>query len=343
MRDTSEMPCVMRFRGWPCVGICLCVGGHGHPESESGMTTIPNWKIEDELPAPFDLFVDHSPEGEWSVMLRWEYGYRFAEISHFEIYRQEQGSDQWELVTADIPGSSRTSMDTLPGAHSYTYAVMGVSHDKRRTPMSSAATGTAGNFPYYVSPRIQTREPTGIRKPIPSTRNKVFLTWDPHPQAAGYLLEAIGRDGIPYLSTHVPDPLHPVALLHGPHPEKNFTARVSVLRQSPKGKRVVASSSDSQITLDEVSHPRFTVLDLSVQETPSVAPDRTRGVVLALAEARQPPHLVVNGALHDDAWRVDDDGHASAVVGYVAPVSGGISATMATGCSGHVPSVTRDK
>lgn len=279
---------------------------------------------DDGLPAPDGVTLSHAEEGGWAIVILWEYGYRSSEVHHFEVNRRMQGLDSWTTVATNINSDSRTWVDIQPGSSAqYTYTVTAVGYDGTRA-TSSEPSGEAGTP--YIAADPGTAMPTGIRKPLPSTRQQVFVAWDPHPQASAYRLEALDDTGAAYACVHIRNPKMPVGLLLGAHPADRFTARVCILRRGADGKDYDASYADAEIILDEVNEAHLTVYDLYAQE-PEIAANRTHGVILGLAEGTRPAPIVVNGIPNEEAWSRRGNRY-SAIIQYVAPMGTGITATV---------------
>lgn len=282
-----------------------------------------------EIPAPYDVKLRHADEGGWAITVGWEYGYRIDEVHHFEVHRRMKGIEGWTRVGTDIPPGERTWTDIQPGGfYAYTYTVSAISHEGERATSDEPVLPGAesGESTQYITPEPRTAKPSGIRKPLPSTSRAVFVAWDPHPQASSYRLEALDVDGQVYATARVANPKIPVGLLVADHPADLFTVRVHILRRGADGTEYDASSGDREIALDHVPEAHLTVYDLFAQE-PDIAANRTHGVILALSEDKRPAPVIVNGIPHPEAW-VEHEGHFSALIQYVAPMSTGITATV---------------
>jgi hypothetical protein len=291
------------------------------------MTTSPSPSVDSSaLPAPHGVIATLGADRGWHVDVSWEYTYRFEEIECFEVHRRQREDDTWELIKSGIPNVTRSCTDILPGEGGYAYTVTAVTRTGDRITSTPACNPRTGQF--HISPDPATTQPTGIRKPLPSTTEAVFIAWDPHPHASAYRLEAMNSEGKAYATVDVPHPGMPVGLIRGPHPEERFIAKVTVLRCDAKGHLRKASSATQAVTVDNVSLPHLAVVDFTAEES-DVAATRSLGMILALAEGSRPQPVTVNGTPYPDAWQ-EEGGHWAAAVQCLAPLDGGVVVAMAT-------------
>lgn len=274
------------------------------------MESSPHTVLADDtdLPAPYDVAADNLKG--WTVDVLWEYGYRAADLRCFEIEQQVSGSCEWETTEVSVGKDHRQTAVTFSDVQEYRFRVCARSKD---------GTCSHSEPTPWIKAEVGSLIPTGIRKALPSTKQKVFLTWDYVSQAGGYLLEAVDTEGKTYASAHVTNPKTPYALLRGPHPADSFTARVSVLRpgETPEtcDKKV---SAEQEISLDNSKSLQWTILPTKDTMSDEVAP-YTRGVILFLcADETSSVTVGINGYAYDGPWD-DHNGHKSAVIDYTVP------------------------
>ncbi|MER6605801.1 hypothetical protein ABT282_07760 [Streptomyces sp. NPDC000927] len=283
------------------------------------------------LKPPHGVTITQHPGGGWNTLIQWDYDFRYEEIQRFVISRKKRGEVHWELVTDDIDNSERSYVDTLPDESHYTYCVAAVPNDGGQ-PMKAfpevpiGSIGTRGE-PAYVTASPDTAVPTNIHKPIRSLSGAMYVTWDIQPQATAYLLQAINKDGDPYMEVTVTNPDTPIGLLVGPHPEPVVFAKVSVLRSRPDGILYPAASATQRLERDDVRQPHLGVVEFRYDTDTGF----THGAVLALSESDcHLPPLRVNGVEQMSPWSPLGRFGAAAMILYLTQGRQGVSATMPT-------------
>lgn len=307
------------------------------PEDESGNTDpvdpgVPEEDLPEDpfgpLAAPYGLTVANAVTGGWSVKLNWEYSHRFRELDSFQVQRQKYGEPDWEVVETGIENNVRTITDMLPDEGQYTYTVTAIPLDGGEPLVSDPPLDSNGN-PIYISADEPSTRPQNIRKPLRSTRQKMFVAWNYHPAASSYTMEAIGLDDEPYYSVHITDVFAPYGLFVGEHDEDMVTVRVSIMRRRDDGTEYVASSAEEEFFVDDIRDPHFGVVDIEGQDSTTLL-NRNLGfsVVLGLAEfGTDTAQLTVGGVMYDSVW-IDHNGHKSATVECCYPAGSAPSVAM---------------
>lgn len=272
------------------------------------------------LQPPYGLTVVNSAEGGWSVILTWQYSFRYQELNSFTVSRLKEGEVDWEVIETDIPNGVRTFNDMLPDESAYTYVVTAYPADGGEPLISDPPMDAAGEV-IYVTADIATTKPQNIRKPLRSCKRKMFIAWNYHIAASSYMLEALDEVGDAYYSVYISDVLAPYGLFVGPHPTDMITVRVTVMRRHDDGSEYAASSAEEEFFVDDIRDPHFGVVDIEGQDANTLLQRNLAfGVVLALAEyGNDIAHLNVNGIEYGaDAWS-DHDGTKSATIEYCVP------------------------
>lgn len=280
------------------------------------------------LGPPYDLRVVNAAEGGWSISVQWEFNFRYTEIAAFSVSRLKQGTTDWVVVASDLRNFVRTYTDMIPDNDLYTYVVTAHPYDGSPDLVSDPPLDENGNV-VYIQADIATTLPQNIRKPLRSTKEKMFVAWNYHPSASSYMLEAIGDDDVPYYSVWVTDAFAPYGLFVGPHPSDMITVRVTVMRRHPDGSEYPASSAQVEFFVDDITDPHFGVIDIAGQDANTLLNRNLAfSAVVALAEyGTETAQLTVNGVVYEDVW-IDHDGHWSATVETCYPAGSAVTAAM---------------
>lgn len=282
----------------------------------AGMSTPPEDPLG-PLQPPYGVTAVNAASGGWSIIVQWQYSSRYHELHSFTVSRLKQGEEVWEVIETDIPNNVRVFEDTLPDEDFYTYTVTAYPADGSEPLISDPPMDAAGEV-IYVTADQATIIPQNIRKPLRSTKEKMFIAWNYHSAASSYFLEAIDELGDAYYTVWITDTLAPYGLFVGPHPEDMITVRVTVMRRRDDGTEYAASSAEEQFFVDDIRDPHFGVVDIEGQDSSTLLQrNLIFGVVLALAEfGTDIAHLNVNGIEYGaDAWS-DHSGHKSATIEY---------------------------
>lgn len=267
---------------------------------------------ETDLPSPYDVGASIPPQGGWLVAITWEYGYRIPDVHHFDIYRQISGCSDWTKLEPGIDPDKRESTLKVDDGQECRFIVSAVGKNGMVSDSEPSA---------WVRADTSSLIPTGIRKAFPSTSRKIFIVWDYVPQAAGYLVEAVDKDGCVYLTTKVSDPKAPYTLLEGVHPEDSFTARVTTLTELQGGAGLGGTlSAEEHIVLDKMTSLQWGVFPLTDPKSDDVPPF-TQGVILLLCADDTPSvHVGIDSYAYEGPWD-NRNGHKSAAISYSVPSS----------------------
>lgn len=280
------------------------------------------------LGPPTGISMGPGSAGGWSIVIRWEYSFRYPEIESFEVSRLKKGDALWEVVGADIRNEVRTYTDMLPDEEEYTYTVTAIPSDGSGPLVANPPTDASGEV-IYIRADAETTIPQNIRKPLRSTSQKMFVTWDYHTAASSYYLEALDGNGDAYYSVHVTDVFAPYGLFIGPHPDDMVNVRVTVMRRRDDGMEYPASSATAQLAVDDITDPHFAVVDIEGQESRTLLNrNLAYSVVLGLAEyGTEIAQLTVNGVVYENVW-IDHGGHKSATIETCYPAGTAVTAAM---------------
>lgn len=281
------------------------------------------------LTPPYDLSITPGPDGGWSVIIGWEYSFRYPEIAAFSVNRLKRGETEWEVVQSDLRNTVRRYTDMLPDEAEYTYTVTAIPADGSDPLVSEPPVDTAGST-IYIRADVSTTVPQNIHKPLRSTLQKMFVAWNYHSAASSYLLEALDETGTAYYSVRVTDVFAPYGLFVGSHPADTVRVRVTIMRTRTDGTEYPASSAEETFTVDDIPDPHFAVLDIQGQDSTSLL-TRNLGysIVLALAQyGTETAQLTVNGVIYQDVWIEHDGGHKSATIEVCYPAGSAVTAAM---------------
>lgn len=280
------------------------------------------------LQPPYGITLTPGSEGGWSITVGWNYSFRYGELASFSVSRLKRGETEWVVVKDDIRNSVRTYADMLPDEAEYTYTVTAYPADGSGPLVADPPVDSAGQI-IYVQADASTTIPQGIRKPLRSTKQKMFIAWNYHSAASSYTLEAIDANGDAYYTVNVTDVFAPYGLFVGPHPSDMVTARVTIMRRRSDGTEYAASSAQEDFFVDDIPDPHFSVLDIAGQEsTTLLSRNLAYCIVMGLAEyGTETAQLTVNGVIYDEVW-IDHDGHWSATVEACYPAGSAVTAAM---------------
>lgn len=281
------------------------------------------------LQPPYGITLVPGADGGWSITVGWNYSFRYSELSSFSVSRLKRGDTEWIVVKDDIRNSVRTFDDMLPDEAEYTYTVTAYPADGSPPLVADPPVDAAGHT-IYVQADASTTIPQNIRKPLRSTKEKMFIAWNYHSAASSYTLEAVDANGDAYYTVRVTDVFSPYGLFVGPHPADMMTARVTIMRRRTDGTEYAASSAQEDFFVDDIADPHFAVVDIAGQDSTTLLNrNLAYSVVMALAEYGEGDvFLTVNNVSYpQEIWR-DHGGHKSATIEACYPAGSAVMASM---------------